>query len=126
MPSLESVRRIIGKGIVQQYIDNSNEGGESMVESGNFTGGIGDISLDFEPKIVIIIFETDTDEVKSYFVTNEVELKFTNYNILDYNNTIKTVTKQQLNYGARRDFSLLGEYIEYDTEDGGGLFIAIG
>lgn len=92
MPNLESVRRIIGKDIVQRYISD-NEGGECMLTTGTFTSNNIDQSftIGFKPKALLVVGEENL-----YIFTEFGFYNIYDYEIQDYDNITRAVTSHTL------------------------------
>ena len=127
MPNLESVRRIIGRDITQKYV--TDEGGESMIDVGTFTSTNLDQSFNigFKPKVLIVgVTETDNSE-QVYLFTDFGYYNIYDYDIYDYNNRARTVTRHNVGVGSnswRTSFSDTGFTTRIST--GECFYIAIG
>lgn len=129
MPTLESNRRIIARGMIQLYATD-DEGGESMIDTGiistTSTSYFKDVG--FTPKAIFLSYEITEGTKTTYIKCNEGIARFRDYDVADFTNTDRTVVQQRI-YIENNVDSII-EIVENgfisSLGSGTGFYIAIG
>lgn len=126
MPTLESNRRIIGRGLIQLFV--TEEGGEGMVKTGSFisTGVVKSYNIGFKPKTVLLALEETTGEEEIAIYTEFGYISFYDYDITDYNGYDKTSTKHGISQLYSNDCIFTDTGFNLKVQSGDGFYIAIG
>lgn len=129
MPSIESNRRIIGRGILQLY--STDEGGGNMIDTGSVisNGSTKNYNIGFRPKVVLVSTE-DTTAYKrqnTNIFTEDGYLDLYDYDVRDINNVVRVVAKQRIfTVPATRLIEFTDTGFSLSIREGLGFYIALG